>query len=185
MRDSSGELEVRRRIAVLERELVKLRRLETAEQPSADPWIGILICDIGPYRLAFAVHDVLEVLPIARTMPIPDAPYWVLGFLNLRGVQVPVADVRGRFERRKRRPGLDERIVVCRGEEGVFGLLVTGIVELRSFERRELAAPSGELRACAWVRGVLTLADRPILLVLPDALERDLGLDELLRTRPT
>src|SRR5512139_2783466 len=65
--------------------------------------------------------DVLEVKEIIRIQPItsvPRSPAWIRGIATLRGVIVPIFDLRRRLGLAEIEQGADARIVVAhRGEE--------------------------------------------------------------------
>ncbi|WP_239700504.1 chemotaxis protein CheW [Massilia sp. 9096] len=48
---------------------------------------------IGPGRFALPLSAVERVLPLARLAPLPGAPYFVPGLLDLHGEAIPVIDL--------------------------------------------------------------------------------------------
>jgi chemotaxis-related protein WspB len=53
----------------------------------------VLVFHIGRERYALPLTAVLRVLPVARLKPLPDAPHYVPGLLDLHGEPVPVIDL--------------------------------------------------------------------------------------------
>ena len=72
------------------------------------------------------VQEVLRMTPIA---PVPGAPHFVLGVINLRGNVVTVIDTRVRFGLMPKEPDEFTRIVVVEAQDIVVGLLVDAVVE--------------------------------------------------------
>ena len=53
----------------------------------------VLVFHIGRERYALPLTAVLRVLPVARLKPLPGAPHYVPGLLDLHGAPVPVIDL--------------------------------------------------------------------------------------------
>jgi len=53
----------------------------------------VLVFHIGRERYALPLTAVLRVLPVARLKPLPGAPHYVPGLLDLHGEPVPVVDL--------------------------------------------------------------------------------------------
>lgn len=53
----------------------------------------VLVFHIGRERYALPLTTVLRVLPVARLKPLPGAPHYVPGLLDLHGEPVPVVDL--------------------------------------------------------------------------------------------
>jgi purine-binding chemotaxis protein CheW len=69
---------------------------------------------------------------------IPHAPAWVLGVLDLRGVAVPIIDLRRRFELEPAQFGPSTVVIVVRipngGDERTIGLVVDAVSEVYDIE---------------------------------------------------
>lgn len=114
------------------------------------------------------VMQVQEVLRISEIAPVPGAPDYVLGIINLRGNVVTVIDTRKRFGLP---PGdLDDnsRIVIIETQSQVFGILVDSVAEVVELRRSEidLAPNVGNEESARYIQGVATVDD--VLLILVD-----------------
>jgi chemotaxis-related protein WspB len=58
-----------------------------------DKRMKVLVFHIGRERYALPLTAVLRVLPVARLKPLPGAPHYVPGLLDLHGEPVPVIDL--------------------------------------------------------------------------------------------
>lgn len=63
-----------------------------AATPSTTGALDLLTVTVAGARFAIPLDDVVEVLPAARTEPLPGAPPAVIGVLDLRGEVVAVLD---------------------------------------------------------------------------------------------
>lgn len=102
------------------------------------------------------VMQVQEVLRHTEIAPVPGAPSYVLGIINLRGNVVTVIDTRHRF-------GLDPgeitdntRIVIIEAEKHVVGILVDSVAEVVYLRQSEIeTAPNvGNDDSAKFIQGV-------------------------------
>lgn len=64
---------------------------------NAEPAVQLCAFFVGPIEYAVDIMRIDEILQPQRVTPVPDAPAWVEGVMNLRGVLVPVVDLRRRL----------------------------------------------------------------------------------------
>ncbi len=91
-----------------------------------------LIFEIAGRSCAIAVGDVQEIVPMAALSHAPGQPSLLEGFLNLRGVAVPVVRAARLFDLPPREAGLHTPVAVMRGDIWPLGLLVDRVVEIAS-----------------------------------------------------
>ena len=76
------------------------------------------------------VMQVQEVLRYSDIAPVPGAPNYVLGIVNLRGNVVTVLDTRLRFGLPSAELTDNSRIVIIEAEKQVIGILVDSVAEV-------------------------------------------------------
>ena len=76
------------------------------------------------------VMQVQEVLRYTEIAPVPGAPNYVIGIINLRGNVVTVIDTRVRFGLMPSEVSENSRIVIIEAEKQVIGILVDGVAEV-------------------------------------------------------
>ena len=127
------------------------------------------------------VMQVQEVLRYSEIAPVPGAPQYVLGILNLRGNVVTVIDTRSRF-------GLEPcditdhtRVVVIESEKQVIGILVDSVAEVVYLKSSEIDdAPNvGNEESAQFIQGVSNRDGELLILVDLDKLLSDDEWDEL------
>lgn len=124
------ELEMRAEVDALRGRLAQLetRLKKTYERSSlAGLDTSVLLVDIGELKAALELQRVQEVVPAATLSPLPEAPDWVLGTLNLRGRSIPVVHVAHRLGGAPRALALSDLIVIVRTESGLAGLVVSQV----------------------------------------------------------
>lgn len=113
------------------------------------------------------VMQIQEVLRHTEIAPVPGAPDYVMGIINLRGNVVTVIDTRRRF-------GLSDadvtdatRIVVLEAESQVIGILVDSVAEVVYLRQSEIeTAPNvGNEESARFIQGVCNKNGELIILV--------------------
>jgi len=84
------------------------------------------------------VMQVQEVLRYTEIAPVPGAPHYVLGIINLRGNVVTVIDTRSRFGLQSAEVDDSTRIVIIEAEKQVIGILVDSVAEVVYLRRSTL-----------------------------------------------
>ncbi|QIZ77334.1 chemotaxis protein CheW [Ferrimonas lipolytica] len=123
------------------------------------------------------VMQVREVLRYSDIAPVPGAPSYVLGIINLRGNVVTVIDTRARFGLMPGEITDNTRIVIIEAEDQVVGIQVDSVAEVVYLNSSEIdTAPNvGNEESAKFIQGVSHRDDR--LLILVD-LEKLLSNDE-------
>ena len=85
---------------------------------------------LGEEIYGIDVLQVQEVLRITEISPVPGAPHYVLGIINLRGNVVTVIDARNRFGLPPKETDDASRIIVVDAFDKVVGLLVDNVSEV-------------------------------------------------------
>jgi len=125
------------------------------------------------------VMQVQEVLRISEIAPVPGAPSYVLGIINLRGNVVTVIDSRSRLGLSTVEPDDSSRVVIIETSKHVVGILVDSVAEVVDLAASEIEpAPSvGTGESSQYIQGV---ASRDGVLVILMDLNKLLGGDEFL-----
>ncbi|MEW8333315.1 MAG: chemotaxis protein CheW, partial [Candidatus Thiodiazotropha sp.] len=113
------------------------------------------------------VMQVQEVLRITEIAPVPGAPPYVLGIINLRGNVVTVIDTRTRFGLPTKEVDDASRIIVIESEKQVVGILVDAVAEVVELRETDIdPAPNvGTEESSRYIQGVATQEDRLLILV--------------------
>lgn len=113
------------------------------------------------------VMQVQEVLRVSEIAPVPGAPDYVLGIINLRGNVVTVIDTRKRFGLMPKEMDDSTRIVIIESEEQVVGILVDSVAEVVDLRISEMeSAPNvGTEESAKFIQGVASHDDELLILV--------------------
>ncbi|WP_019530376.1 chemotaxis protein CheW [Dasania marina] len=121
------------------------------------------------------VMQVQEVLRYTEIAPVPGAPAYVLGIINLRGNVVTVIDTRHRFGLTSSEVSEQTRIVIIESESHVVGILVDAVAEVVYLRESEIeTAPNvGNEESAKFIQGVCNKNDQLLILVELDKLLTD------------
>ena len=113
------------------------------------------------------VMQVKEVLRYTEIAPVPGAPAFVLGIINLRGNVVTVIDTNNRFGLPSSEITDDTRIVIIESEDNVIGILVESVAEVVYLRKSEIEpAPNASTDDSAkFIQGVSNRNDDLLILV--------------------
>jgi purine-binding chemotaxis protein CheW len=140
-------------------------QLRATLPPGDDALTGVLVLKLEGREYGFPLDHVLEVVRMVALAPLPEAPSWVHGLLNLRGRTVPVIDLRVRLGLPRREPDLSTAIVVTTTGSGLLGLIADELVEVVFVAPHELDPAGIETAASPCVIALARLGDRLILLL--------------------
>jgi len=123
--------------------------------------------------------EIDKVRTIERMMPltrVPKTPPFVKGVINLRGVVVPVIDLRGRFGLPEREYTDNTRIIIVSVQDMEVGLIVDSANDVMDLDRGRLEAPPevvGGIQA-KYLQGIVKLDDQRLLVLLnlPEVLNK-------------
>ncbi len=126
----------------------------------------------GTFRLGDEIYGVnvmqiREVLRYTEITPVPGAPYYVLGIINLRGNVVTVIDTRTRFGLNHGEIDNNSRIVIVEVEKQVVGMLVDSVAEVTYLNESEIeTAPNvGNEETSKFITGVCNKHDELLILI--------------------
>lgn len=124
---------------------------------------------LGAEEYALPIETVSSIIRYEEPTPVPRAPKEVQGVINLRGLVIPVVDLRMRFSGADDTEGVVfERIVVTESDLGSIGLAVDGASEVTEIPADAVSpAPETALTAetAEAFEGVAQLGDRLIILL--------------------
>jgi purine-binding chemotaxis protein CheW len=113
------------------------------------------------------VMQVQEVLREVEVAPVPGAPHYVLGIINLRGNVVSVIDARTRFGLPTKESDDMTRIIVIEAQQQIIGILVDSVAEVVDIDRKDIdTAPNvGNSETAKYIDGVVSRGDNLLILV--------------------
>jgi purine-binding chemotaxis protein CheW len=126
------------------------------------------ICfQVGEARYALPLGPIAQVLRFENVTPVPMAPGFVEGILNLGGEVVPVINLRSRFGLERGQPNRRNRVLVVERDGVKHGLLVDGVKEILELEDASILTggpPLAGLKA-ELVAGIAKVRDNLVIIL--------------------
>ena len=118
-------------------------------------------------RYGINVMQVQEVLRVSEIAPVPGAPNYVLGIINLRGNVVTVIDTRKRFGLVSTEMDDSTRIIITEAEDQVIGIMVDSVAEVVDLKSNEIdVAPNvGNEDGTQFIQGVASLEGELLIII--------------------
>lgn len=127
---------------------------------------------INAQEFCVDIRLVREIRGWAPATPLPQAPAYVVGVINLRGAVLPILDLSGRLGLGMTVPTARHVIIVARVGGRTVGLLVEAVSDILSISE-EMIQPTPDI-GCetvrAFIRGVMPIDGRMISLLVLDGL---------------
>ncbi|WP_136482604.1 chemotaxis protein CheW [Vibrio sp. H11] len=155
--------------------------VEVRKEHSNDEVLQWVTFQLEEETYGINVMQVREVLRYTEIAPVPGAPDYVLGIINLRGNVVTVIDTRSRFGLMQGEATDNTRIIVIESERQVIGILVDSVAEVVYLRSSEIdTTPSvGTDESSKFIQGVSNRDGKLLILVDLNKLLSDEEWDEM------
>ena len=112
------------------------------QQPSASaPQHDYLSFLVGDEVYAVEIERIREIIKVRPVTEVPHAPPFVIGVIAVRGVVLPVLDLRLRLRLPSAGLGRSARFLVVRRDEELFGLLVDEVRQVVRLSEADIEPP--------------------------------------------
>jgi purine-binding chemotaxis protein CheW len=146
-----------------------MSRTKSVETSTAEELIAFRI---GDQEFCVDIQSVREIRGFAPATPLPHAPHFVKGVINLRGTVLPIVDLAARLGFGHIQPTARSVIIVVRVHQQLVGLLVDAVSDILTVTE-DILQPTPEVGselARNFVRGVMAIEGRMISLIALDGL---------------
>lgn len=142
-------------------------KITTQSEDQDDPMLQWVTFQLNDEIYGVNVMQVQEVLRVTEIAPVPGAPGYVLGIINLRGNVVTVLDTRARFGLPQQDVDDASRILIIESSDQVVGILVDSISEVVYLRESEIEpAPNvGNEESSRFIQGVCNREETLLILV--------------------
>jgi purine-binding chemotaxis protein CheW len=134
---------------------------------AAVPQVQLVTFRVGGEEFGLDVFSVHEILSYQQPTPMPRAPEFVEGVLDVRGTLVPIVDLRRRFETPEVVYDQETRIVLVDFNGERLGLVVDSVTEVLRAPETAVSPPPAYIRGLAaeFVRGIVRVGERLVVLI--------------------
>ncbi|QFT59962.1 Chemotaxis protein CheW [Sulfitobacter sp. THAF37] len=128
--------------------------------------IELLTFQLAEQEYSIDIMSVREIRGWTRATPLPQAPHYMKGVINLRGTVLPVMDLANRLGLPPRTQSDRAVIIVVKHEESMTGLLVDAVSDIVALTSDDLQPPPDGSAGGGGVVSALTLIDDRMIRVL-------------------
>jgi len=127
----------------------------------------VLVFVLGKEEYGVDILKVQEIRGYEKVTPIPAAPAYLKGVVNLRGIIVPVIDMRIKFGMAEPKYDSFTVVIILRVSGRVIGIVVDGVSDVVALAAADVkAAPGlGSIVDSGFLAGLATQCDRMVLLL--------------------
>ena len=127
---------------------------------------------IGTEQYGVDIRKVREVIQLGEITPLPHAPDFVKGVINLRGDVIPVINLREKLGMAEERDTLADRVIVVEIGEKLVGMIVDAVSRVVRIAAAQLETAPLWLGGLTedYMAGVVRLPDRLIVVLNAEAI---------------
>jgi purine-binding chemotaxis protein CheW len=136
---------------------------------------------LGAETYGVDIQKVREIIPIQKIVPVPRAPDFVEGIINLRGKVIPVLDLRKHFGFEKKQATPEQRIVLTEADGEGIGVIVDSVSSVLRISDDSVEPPASVITGdeIDYIQGIAKVNDSLIVLldltrIISDAEKRTL-----------
>jgi purine-binding chemotaxis protein CheW len=147
--------------------------------------LKLAVFRVGSQLFAMDIMQIRQIIRPLKITPLPKAPEFVEGMINLRGMVIPVLDMRKRFEIPIENPEAEGRVIIANVDRQVVGLMVDEVTEVIIMPPGEVQPPPKMIAGIQseFLMGVCRYAEQILLIVNLNAILTSKEKDILLKTR--
>jgi purine-binding chemotaxis protein CheW len=127
----------------------------------------IVVFDLASEHYGLDISNVESIIKMQAITKMPQAPFYVEGITNLRGVVVPVMDLRRRFGLSQQNQTKDTRIVVVFMNNVKVGMIVDGVSQVQRIQDDIIEPPPPMVTTInsAFIKGIAKLENQLVILL--------------------
>lgn len=129
--------------------------------------LELLCFKVADEEYAISIMDIKEIIKPREVTEVPRAPEFVRGILSLRGIIIPIFDIRVRLGLDAGEPSGRERVIVVKRQNGFCGVLVDEVVQVVRVPSAGIEPPPAVLDGIdrEFVEGIGRVAGRMLILL--------------------
>lgn len=127
----------------------------------------VLVFNLSNEEMGLDISCVREVLKAQKIHPLPKAPGFIEGVINLRGHIIVVIDLRRKFNFPAANDRPNTRIIICSVNKFIVGLMVDGVSGVLSLPEENIEPPPRVISMQienSYIKGIARFGEKVIVL---------------------
>lgn len=127
----------------------------------------IVAFSLGSETYGVDIGQIREIIPVQKVVPVPRAPEFVEGIINLRGKVIPVLDLRQHFGFEKKERNPNQRILLIEVGGDSIGVRVDSVLSVLRIPEDSIEPPASVLTGDGndYIQGIAKVEDNLIVLL--------------------
>tara|TARA_Y100001960_G_C14721817_1_gene852814 strand:+ start:240 stop:749 length:510 start_codon:yes stop_codon:yes gene_type:complete len=145
----------------------------------SDTTLQLVVFSLLGEEFGVTINDVREIISNTQITPVPQAPGFVEGVINLRGQIIPIVDLRKRFNLAENENKEDSNVVIIEVDDNVLGLIVDSVSEVLNIPSDSINPPPALVAngiGAEYIKGIGQYNEKMIILI---DLQKVFSADEL------
>lgn len=129
--------------------------------------LRVVSFQVNEHEYAVDIAKVVEIIYFKPVTPIPKAPAFIEGIIDLRGSVIPIVDLKKRLELSSDLATHPDYILIVKIQDRRLGIMVDRVREVLQIEMDKIQSPHEIVRRkhSVFLAGVCKVAERLILLL--------------------
>lgn len=166
---------------VVEEEVAKTPKARKPEE-EAKELVQLVVFELDKEEYAVKISEIREILRMPEVTPMPNAPDFIEGVINVRGKIVVVIDLEERFNLERESEKKSLHVILTEIGDSTFGAIVDEVTEVLRVPKDSIeAAPAiiAEKIQADYVSGIVVLESRLLIMLDFNKVFEEKGLAEL------
>jgi purine-binding chemotaxis protein CheW len=145
--------------------------------------VPLVVFTLDDQNYALPLEAVERIVLAVEVIPLPKAPEIIVGVINVRGVIIPVVNIRRRFRIPEREPSPADKFVIAKAARRMVALVADSVLKVVDVSEDDIIAPKDIVPGTSYLDGIVRLEDGIVLIHDLDkflSLEEEAMLDETL-----
>ncbi len=127
--------------------------------------LKVLAFKLGDRQFGIDIANIREVIRMVEITPVPEAPNFIQGVINLRGLVVPILDLRTILGLDFQPYTLQTPIIISEIGGTVVGLVIDALIDVLTISKDDIELPSQINVFMNLLKGVCKLEENLLLLL--------------------
>ncbi|SFF95269.1 purine-binding chemotaxis protein CheW [Desulfotomaculum arcticum] len=142
--------------------------------------LQVVVFSLDNQLFGLDITLVSEIIRLEKITPIPNAPDYVEGIINIRGNVIPVISLHSLFNINTEGWNENSRVIIAETGDLKFGIIVESVYEVRKISQEAVRpAPAAVIAGQEYIQGIILDGDDLIVLIELDKLVSGQDLQEV------
>ncbi len=129
--------------------------------------VQVVAFKVGKEEYGVEISVVQEIVRYQEITKIPDTPEFVEGIVNLRGIIIPIIDLKKRFKKEDAGESEQKVIIIVNLNDTLVGLTVDNVSEILRIQEKEIDPPPPIIAGISrkYIKGIAKMDKRLIIIL--------------------